>query len=478
MSFVTYLTLLLTRGAAFGAAAVFGILTLFVVAEAGAQTQQPREYERGIWYDISGIGNDSLGPVNNEVDKLYNQGIRRVHIMVNEGIFQKAVHCDCMRENNNEVSFFTYRNLNADVKSSVTQRYHSCLKQEEITNKWCANANNYAFEFDKWGGFERAKRGHRLVWRSKFYRLGLLIDQLRKKNIDVIITIWPEPNSQYIDSLSSLTNYIASGKHSIYGVELEEEENWSEVFTQGGSKQELDKAASNLIAKLRHDLPRSVKIGVTAAGRGGFVRDKFMNDALLTNSDVDFISFQAYQDVGWVCNPSKIVGNNSPSSLATKAIGLVSSTDKLNKKEFILGLSAYQLDCSARPNPTGLNGTFNMYMAAKTSICASEQHSIGQKVKIIGDSYFSEANVVNQRNIGKFYAHNFLSLCQIGSIKTHCGEPTAVADNSDASETLLLSQLNRDCPNIISDLTNKVVVTPGQPPAGNREIYIRPRLSQ
>jgi hypothetical protein len=181
MSFVTYFTLLLTRGAAFGAAAVFGILTLFAVAEAGAKTQQPREYERGIWYDISGIGKDSLGPLNNEVDKLYNQGIRRVHIMVNEGIFQKAVHCDCMSNNNKEVLKFTYRNLNPDVKATITQRYHSCLKQEETTNKWCANANNYAFEFDKWGGSERIKKGHRLVWRSKFYRLGLLLDQLNRK---------------------------------------------------------------------------------------------------------------------------------------------------------------------------------------------------------------------------------------------------------------------------------------------------------
>ena len=203
-----------------------------------------------------------------------------------------------------------------------------------------------------------------------------------------------------------------------------------------------------------------------------------MNDALLTNRDVDFISFQAYQDVGWVCDPSKIVGNNSPSGLATKAIELISSTDKLNKKEFILGLSAYQLDCSARPNPTGVSGTVNMYIAAKTSICEAEQHSVGPKAKIMGDSYFSEANIVNQRKIGKFYAHNFLSLCQIDSIKTHCGEPTALADNTDAGETLLLSQLNRDCPNIISDLTNKVVVTPGQPPAADREIFIRRRVTQ
>jgi hypothetical protein len=476
LSLLTYFTVLLTHRAAFQAAAISSIFTMFGVAGAAAQTQQPSEYERGIWYDISGIGKDSLGPVNNEVEKLYNQGVRRVHIMVNENISQKAIHCDCIHDND-KVSYFTYRNLNPDVKSAIAKEYHSCLKQEEDTNKWCANADNYAFEFDKWGGFERAKRGRRVVWRSKFYRLGLLIDQLNKRNIHVIITIWPEPNSQYINSLSNLTNYIVSSKHSIYGVELEDEENWSEVFTQDGTKQELDEAAGNLVAKLRHDLP-SMKIGVTAAGRGGFVRGKFINDKLLTNRDVDFISFQAYQDVGKVCNPSKISGDSSPSSLATKAIELVSSTDKLNKKNFILGLSAFQLDCSQTPNPTGVNGTVNMYVAAKTSICAAEQHSIGPKAKIMGDSYFSEANIVTQRDKGNFYAHNFLSLCQIDSIKTHCGEPTAVADNSGASETLLLSELNRDCPNIISDLTNKVAVTPGQPPAGNREIYIRRRLSQ
>jgi hypothetical protein len=485
MSFATYFTLVLPRGAPFRAATVF--LTLFAVAEAGAQTQQPRDYERGIWYDISGIGKESLGPLHNEVDKLYDQGIRRVHIMVNEEIFQKAINCDCMNENNKEIKYLPYRNLDSDVKADVSQRYHSCLKQEESINKSCSNASNYEFEFDKWGALaldkwgrlDLDKRGRR---RSEFYRLDLLIGQLNKKNIDVIITIWPEPNSRYIKSLSHLTNYIASSKRTIYGVELEAEENWSEVFTPDGSKQELDASAHDLIATLKHNLP-TVKIGVTAAGRGGFDRGKFLNDALLTNPDVDFISFQAYQDVGWVCNPSKIVDTNSPSNLATKAIKLVSSVDKFNRKDFILGLSAYQLDCSAKPRPPGLNGTVNMYRAAKTSICEAGQHSLGPRAKIMGDAYFSEANIVKQRDVkqrekGKFYANNFLSLCQIDSIKAHCGEPIAADNNSDTSETLLLSQLNRDCPNIISDLTNKIVVTPGQPPAGNREIYIRPRLSQ
>ena len=263
LSLVTYFTLLLTHRAAVRAAAVFSVLAVFGVVEAGAQTKKPSEYERGIWYDVSGIGS-----INDEVDKLYNQGIRRVHIMVNENISQKAIHCDCVHDK--KVTYFTYRNLDPDAKSAITKDYHSCVKQEEATNKWCAKASNYAFEFDKWGGFERSKRGSRVVWRSKFYRLGLLIDQLNKRNIDVIITIWPEPNSQYINSLSNLTHYIVSNKRSIYGIELEDEENWSEVFTQGGSKQELDDAAHNLIAALRHDLPRSVKIGVTAAGRGGF----------------------------------------------------------------------------------------------------------------------------------------------------------------------------------------------------------------
>jgi hypothetical protein len=379
MSLITFFTLLPTRGAAARAAAVFGILTLFAVAEAGAQTQQPPEYERGIWYDVSGIG-----PINNEVDKLYNQGVRRVHIMVNENISQKAIHCDCVHDP--KVTYFTYRNLNPDVKSSITNDYHSCLN-DDAANKWCARASNYAFEFDKWGGFERVKRGHLFALRSKFYRLGLLIDQLNKRKVDVIITIWPEPNAKYLQSLPNLINYIVSHKRSIYGIELEDEENWSEVFTQDGTKEELDKAANDLIAKLRHDLPRSVKIGVTAAGRGGFLsKSKFVDDALLTNPDVDFIAFQAYQDIGKVCNLNKIVGDYSPSSLATNAIKLVSSTDKLNKKNFILGLSAYQLDCSTRPNPKGVNGTVNMYIAAKTSICAAEQHSVGAKAKIMGDS--------------------------------------------------------------------------------------------
>jgi hypothetical protein len=203
MSFVTYFTL--TRGAAFRRAAVFGILTLFAAAEAGAQTQQSREYERGIWYDISGIGKEFLGPVDNEVDKLYNQGVRRVHIMVNEDIFQKAIHCDCVHQP--EVTHFTYRNLNPDAKVAFTNAYHSCLSQEIATNKSCANASNYRFEFDKWGALAldkwgRLDRDNRGRPRSEFYRLDLLIGQLNKKNIDVIITIWPAPNSDYIRAVS------------------------------------------------------------------------------------------------------------------------------------------------------------------------------------------------------------------------------------------------------------------------------------
>jgi hypothetical protein len=469
VSFVTYLTLVLTRRAAFQAVAICGVLTLFGVAEAGAQTQKPREYERGIWYD-SGVDQVTLGAKKNEVDKLYNEGVRRVHIMVNEKISQKAIRCGCVHES--EVTYFTYRNLNPDVKVEVANRYHSCLKRE-LANESCAKASNYSFEFDRWGP------------QSAFDRLDRFIQQLNKKNIAVIITIWPEPTSKYIDSLPALISYVAS--HKIYGIELEDEENWSEVFTEHGSKKELDEAAGKLIAKLKNGLPK-INIGVTAAGRGSDFSDKFkkkfINDALLTNPDVAFISFQAYQDthVGNVCgDPGKISGNYSPSSLAANAIALASNTDQLNTKNLIVGLSAYQLDCpqtGQKLQAKGVAGTVNMYMAAKTSLCAAGERLDGAKARIVGDSYFSEDNVVKQRGKGNFYANNFLSVCRIDSIRTHCEEPTPVADNAEASETLLMSELNRDCPNIINDLTNNHDVTPGEPPGGGREIYIRRQLSQ
>jgi hypothetical protein len=244
------------------------------------------------------------------------------------------------------------------------------------------------------------------------------------------------------------------------------------VFTKDGSKQELDEAARKLVETLRNGLP-SIKIGVTAAGRGSFlVEGKFTNDALLTDPGVDFISLQAYQNTqpGNVCDLDKISGNNSPSSLAASAIKLVSSTDKLDKKSLIVGLSAYELDCPQRgqkQQATGVNGTLNMYVAAKESICAAEDH-----LGIMGDSYFSEKTVTIQRDKGNFYANNFLSLCQIDSIRAHCGETTADGGGN------LDSDLNRDCPNIIKDLMNKVVVKPGGLPRVGGEIYIRPRLNQ
>jgi len=241
---------------------------------------------------------------------------------------------------------------------------------------------------------------------------------------------------------------------------------------------ELDEAAHNLVAKLRHELPKPIKIGVSVAGRGSFLlRSKFLDDTLLTNRDVDFISFQAYQDTGNTCDPNKISGNDSPSSLAAHAIDLVSSTDKLNTKNLIVGLSAYQLDCPARPNATGVTGTMNMYLAAKKSICAAEGYTNGVKAKIMGDSYFSEANVVIQRDRGNFYAHNFLSLCQIDSIRGHCQEPTIISYGTDGGKELI-SELNRDCPNIVKDLTNKVVVKPGELPIGERNIYIKKQVGQ
>jgi hypothetical protein len=469
VSFVTYFTQVLTRRAAFQAAAICGVLTLFGVAEAGAQTQEPREYQRGIWYD-SAVDQATLGP-KNEVDKLYKQGVRRVHIMVDESIQEKAINCDCVQDP--EVwEYFRPRNYDPEVKVKKTNAYHRCLKTE-AGNPWCARASNYSFGFDKWGPESEFER---------FDRLGQFIKQLNRKNIAVIITIWPEPTSTYIDGLSNLIRYIK--KYSVYGIELEDEENWSEVFTEHGTKQELDDEARKLITKLTSALP-AVNIGVTAAGGGTEFLPKytsrFTDDALLTSPKVAFISFQAYQnthkktDKGIVCgDPSKISGNDSPESLAAHAIDLARSAEQLNRKNLIVGLSAYQLDCprtGQKPRAKGVSGTLNMYMAAKESICAAVEH----KAMIVGDSYFSEHNVVNQRDGHNFYANNFLSLCQINSIRARCGEPPAVDDNADTSETLLISELNHDCPNIIDDLTNNVAVTPGQAPAGGREIYVQPR---
>jgi len=431
------------------------------------QARAEGSYERGLWYDVAGILPRYLGTKENEADKLYNQGVRRVHIMINESIFQKAVHCECTK---GKVLRFMYGDRSDDEKVQVTQSYQACLEQKQVANRVCAFASAYRFEFDKWGP------------QARFNRLDRFIKQLNDRNIEVILTIWPEPTRLYSDSLSDLTRNFILKTRNIYAIELEDEENWTEVFTSTGAKTELDKAAHDLVTKLRAELPNKVKIGVTTAGRGftagrEIADPKFRYDALLNDPRVDYIAFQAYQDTHvtkdskFVCSKGLVEGSNSPDRLASAAVDLMSGIESLRNKNLILGLSAYQLDCSGQQQKKGVAGTINMYKAAKQAICAAERSEggKGRQIRVIGDAYFSEANVTGQRDKGNLYAHNFLSLCRASDIRAHCDTTGANTSDSDGKLTTELADV---CPDIWKDLENRVVATPGG--GGNREsdIYI------
>jgi hypothetical protein len=121
------------------------------------------------------------------------------------------------------------------------------------------------------------------------------VDALGKQKLQVILTIWPEPTQRYIKSLyagkGNLVNFVKKHKKYVYGVELEDEDNWAEAFT--GEGESLETAAGELISKLREKLP-GIEIGVTSTSRG-FRHSMLRKDSLLNHEDVHFISFQTYQ---------------------------------------------------------------------------------------------------------------------------------------------------------------------------------------
>jgi hypothetical protein len=144
-----------------------------VRAETVGEEKAGTAYERGIWYDLGSGPPHISSSYKSEVEKLFNQGIRRVHVVISESIAQKSIGCRCTHTD--EVTNFIYRDLTDDHKLKIANNYHACLIKNVLENKFCAFADNYRFEFDKWG---------------KFNRLLTFLSELNKKNMDVILDIW------------------------------------------------------------------------------------------------------------------------------------------------------------------------------------------------------------------------------------------------------------------------------------------------
>jgi hypothetical protein len=214
--------------------------------------------------------------------------------------------------------------------------------------------------------------------------------------LQVILTIWPEPTQRYIKSLyagkGNLVNFVKKHKKYVYGVELEDEDNWAEAFT--GEGESLETAAGELISKLREKLP-GIEIGVTSTSRG-FRHSMLRKDSLLNHEDVHFISFQTYQPYHAVyqkhrCVKADNLDDYAPGQFQKKVINTIKLAGLAAKKSLILGLPAYDQDCPAYGDGPGMRGIVNMYKAAKVAICRGKVSV--PRMTLIGDSYWSARNI-------------------------------------------------------------------------------------
>jgi hypothetical protein len=377
------------------------LFALLGIQKAGAESG----HARGIWYDVAGIDRENLNG-DKEINKLKKQGFSRVHIVVSSSAFSKmGLPCVCVKEMYGEKNYQECKKEGAAFK-----------KTDEV--KKCA-AGKHIFGFDTWLRLDKQgnPRPH----------LGEFVDRLNKAGLQVILTIWPEPTRRYINSLNRLANFVIERKHNlikhkVYGIELEDEENWDKAYTGGDFGGDLGTAADALISTLRAKLPVGTQIGATSGARN-FIAEQFSNDKMLVDEHLDFISLQAYQDVITKNKPdeTKISGNYAPGTMQQNAIGAIKRAG-LDKMPLILGLPAYQQEFDSIPSLKG-NGAANMYRAAKVAICGDAD----APVNLIGHSYWSEANIVGARKKQHPYATDFLTDCPVSKIVKHCADNKELA---------------------------------------------------
>ena len=372
-------------------------------------------YTRGIWYDAQ-ISRKFLQPGNSEAAKLYNQGIRRVHIVLSD-------------------PFWGDRNWNGPCLVANEQ----CIEKE----------TQYEFRFDRWPSHDYQDRLKEFI--AQLNAPFATIDP--SKHIDVVLTIWPEPNMRYMKSLHTLFNFVSANALKISGVELEDEENWKDAYMEGDFDRDLTSAADELFSTISTALP-GINIYVTVSPQGfndqNFSDEIFSGDELLKRAN--FISMQTYQnthakglDGRLHCEPTKMPPRYSPGPFQEGAIRVMSEIPELKNKPLILGLPAYQMDCPEDIKNIGVAGLLNMFVATKTSICGARNSA----VNIVGDSYWSEDNVVSLRNSGNGYAQAFLDSCRIQDIENLCPAST---EHYTASDEGIRAELVKVCPNVIEEL--------------------------
>lgn len=386
---------------------------------------------RGIWYDIPGAGLDPYPKTTRSwmeetIDKFKRLCIKRIHIVINDPVTATEVYSTCLSDER--------RKNPAATKKQVREIGWGCAYNL---------AKNKVFALDRW-----------VVYDNNRASLQQFVSAAKAADMDIVFTIWPYPTDVFFDSVfkkplskdNDLLEMIRENKP--YGIELEDESNWSQRYMQDLSvnlqaravSTDLNGAADLLLKDLRAAVDKvspKTKIGVTVSPRD-FIQKSFVDDVLFRNAD--FISFQAYQDVCswynasvWSCNSGLMSGKYAPGNMEDKAIEVVSKLG-LSKTELIIGLPAYQ---------QGANYILpeeNMYVAAKAAICHSKN------VNRIGDTYWSANNITEptpgrpRRSIdfAHIYAVNFLTNCQMDKISTHC---------RDGSEDLT-SEMLSVCPGL------------------------------
>jgi hypothetical protein len=412
-----------------------------------------KSYVRAIWYDSAGIDVDNI---DYEIKKYKSFHVNQVHIVVN-GQFDKIARCECQKQAYGEP---VTKQCGAPSRTGIAQLRERgrLMKQNSATEKSCLGKSHF-FAFDQW-----------LPDEQKREPLGLFVDALGKAKIPVYLTVWPTPNSVFINlkknkngsTLWNLIDFVKRHNRNsqiIKGIEFEDEENWDDAFVDAkglenapqpvqSGIQSKNEAASSLISAVRSKLP-SVEIGVTLSPKG-FDDKKIVGDVLIEKAD--FISFQAHQPIYKdkdLKTPCKSVihlmsGQYSPGRFQRRAISTLISAG-LEDKNTIIALPAYHqnmmgnseqcigyAECASTNDQVCLNkvndaGMVNMFKEAQSLACDSDvlgdkEANISQLRNFLGGAYWSVANIKHDRDDrGQDYAYKFLSSCDFDAIKRSCG---------------------------------------------------------
>lgn len=341
----------------------------------------PREPNaRGIWLDAQNVTKQEA---EGYIRDFRAMGVSRVHIVISHKI--------------------------TDLKL-----YDTCKNSEPKNFKVCSG-RKYIFGFDRW-----YKAG------PKYEDLSNFIDTLHAENIQVVLMIWPVPTKRYMDTLRILTEFVT--RHPVYGIELEDEDNWSLAYSGGDFATEAS-ATQALMTSLRTGLPATVRIGVTVAPRD-FKVASFANDPLLAQAD--FISYQTYQNIcnrsGTECRWDRLSGGYAAGIMQDRAIGVV-KTLKYDGRPIILGVPAYDQAVF------GKDAHVNMYTAMKASVCKTDAQAMPG---FIGNTYWSYANIVSKKGDGA-YARRFLQYCR----------PAKVICSSSNTYEVNLAEMVTACPGLV-----------------------------